>query len=144
MKAIATDCASPKWILYVENHKDSREMLVILLENAGYTMSTATSIADGLRLARLERFDLIILDSRFSDGSGIDLCQQIRALDRLTPIIFYSSSAYPSDIKAGLEAGAQHYLIKPTGIYTISQKIADLLIEANNGQAEVQREYSPN
>jgi DNA-binding response OmpR family regulator len=130
IKTIASDYAPPRRILYVENHKDSREMLALTLERAGYAVSTADSVADGLNLTRREHFDLIILDSRFTDGSGLDLCRQIRAFDTVIPIIFYSSSAYPSDIAAGLAAGAQQFLIKPLGIYTITQTIAEMLTEA--------------
>lgn len=119
--------ATPGRLLYVEDHADSREMLVLILENAGYKMTTANSMTEGLSVLKRERFDLIILDSRFADGSGVDLCRQIRVFDPLTPIIFYSSLAYPSDIVDGLAAGAQQYLTKPMGVYTISQTIAELL-----------------
>jgi DNA-binding response OmpR family regulator len=132
MKTRAFGYTTPKRILYIEDDKDSREMLVILLEGAGYTMSTATSISEGLRVARPECFDLYILDSRFAGGSGVDLCRQIRAFDPVTPIIFYSSSAYSTDIADGLSAGAQEYLIKPMGIYTIIETIAEVLSEAKN------------
>ena len=70
MKTIVSEGAPSKRILYIEDHEDSREMLTLLLKNAGHTVSTATSIADGLSLAKRERFDLYILDSRFADGSG--------------------------------------------------------------------------
>jgi DNA-binding response OmpR family regulator len=142
MKTIAFEDATPGRILYIEDDKDSREMLVLTLEDAGYTMSTASSVADGLSLARFERFDLYILDSRFTDGSGVDLCRQIRAFDPLTPIIFYSSSVYPADIAAGLSAGAQEYLLKPMGIYTIIQTIAELLTEAKIAPVGAQRKPS--
>lgn len=130
---------TPRRILNIEDDQDSRVMLALTLENAGYAMSSANSVAEGLNLARLERFDLIILDVRFNDGSGVDLCRQIRAFDSLIPIIFYSGSAYPSDIAAGLAAGAQQYLTKPMGIYTIHQTIAGLLNEAKNARVAVQR-----
>jgi len=116
-----------KRILYIENHEDSRQMLAVMLGYAGYEVATATNVVNGLSLARLERFDLYILDSIFSDGTGVDLCRQIRAFDPDTPIIFYSSAAYESDIKAGLAAGAQSYLTKPAGIFIIEQTIAELL-----------------
>jgi DNA-binding response OmpR family regulator len=114
-------------ILYIENHEDSREMLAVMLRQAGYEVATATNVANGLSLARLERFDLYILDSRFSDGTGVNLCRQIRAFDPDTPIIFYSSAAYESDIKEGMAAGAQYYLTKPVGIFIIEETIAELL-----------------
>ena len=116
-----------KRILYIENHEDSREMLAVMLERAGYEVVTATNVANGLSLARLERFDLHILDSIFSDGTGVDLCRQICAFDPDTPISFYSSAAYESDIKAGMAAGAQCYLTKPAGIFILEQTIAELL-----------------
>jgi DNA-binding response OmpR family regulator len=127
MKPIAFECATPRRLLYVEDHQDSREMLVVILENAGYKVMTAGSMTEGLDKIRREHYDLIILDSRFADGSGVDLCLQIRVFDPLTPIIFFSGSAYPSDIAAGLAAGAQQYLTKPMGLYTICQTIAGLL-----------------
>jgi DNA-binding response OmpR family regulator len=142
MKTKVSKGTTARRILYVEDHKDSREMLVLMLDNAGYAMSTATLMAEGLSLAIREPFDLFILDSGFADGSGLDLCRQIRAFDPLTPIIFYSSLAYPTDIAAGLAAGAQEYLIKPMGIYTITQTIAELLIEAKNAPVDPQSEPS--
>lgn len=128
---IATAPGSParKRILYIEDHKDSRHMLTVLLEYGGYEVVSANTVAGGLSLARLERFDLYILDSRFKDGTGVDLCRQIRALYPGSPIIFYSGSAFAYDIEAGMAAGAQHYLIKPEGLYMIEQTIAGLLVE---------------
>jgi DNA-binding response OmpR family regulator len=142
MQTMANVRFTPKRILYIEDDQDSREMLVWMLKKAGYAMSTATSVAEGCSLAMFEPFDLIILDVRFNDGSGIDLCRQIRVFDPFTPIIFYSGSAYPSDIAAGLAAGAQQYLTKPMGIYTIHQTIAGLLNEAKSARVTVQRKPS--
>ena len=126
-----------KRILYIENHEDSRAMLAIMLGNDGYEVVTATTVANGLSLARLERFDLYILDSRFNDGTGLELCLQIRAFDPETPIIFYSSAAYASDIEAGMAAGAQKYLTKPGGIEIIEQTIAELLTSPVEARAYV-------
>ena|ERR1044072_210769 len=126
-------------ILYVEDDEDSRTMLALMLKIAGYTVTTATSVAEALELHKLEHFNLYILDSRFADGSGIDLCRQLRALEPVAPIIFYSGLGYPSDIAAGLAAGAQGYLTKPMGIYTIVQTIAEVLTGAKPIQIEVQR-----
>jgi DNA-binding response OmpR family regulator len=143
MKPMAFERTTPRHLLYVEDHQDSREMLTLILERAGYRMTTANSITEGLRVVKQERFDLIILDSRFADGSGLDLCRQIRLFDPLTPIIFYSSLAYASDIAAGLAAGAQEYLTKPLGIYTIKQAIGEVLIEAKPTPLTLQRAFLP-
>jgi DNA-binding response OmpR family regulator len=128
---------SKKRILYIEDHEDSRQMLSVLLGRAGYEVATASTVANGLSLAGLERFDLYILDSRFTDGTGLELCRQIRAFDPDTPILFYSSAIYRSDSEAGIAAGAQDYLIKPTGIDIIEQTIAGLLVGATGARAYV-------
>ncbi len=143
MKTKVSVSAYPRAILYIEEDQDSREMLTFLLNKAGYAVSTATSIADGLRKATQGRFDLYILDSRFADGSGVELCCQLRSYDPVTPIIFYSGAGFPSDIAAGLAAGAQGYLTKPMGVYTITQTIAELLTGAKNVQVEHQSYPSP-
>jgi DNA-binding response OmpR family regulator len=137
---IQTARASParKRILYIEDHEDSRHMLAALLGIAGYEVISAATVAEGLGLAMLERFHLYVLDSRFKDGTGVDLCRKLRALHPETPIIFYSSSAYPYDIEAGMAAGAQRYLIKPNGVYTIEQTIAGLLVGTTEAQGCVQ------
>jgi DNA-binding response OmpR family regulator len=137
---IATAMSSPatERILYIEHHEDSRHMLAALLEYDGYEVVTANTLARGLRLAMLGRFDLYVLDGRFKDGTGVDLCRQLRAFHPDTPIIFYSSLAYAEDIEAGMAAGAQHYLIKPEGIYMIEQTIAGLLVKTTGARAYAQ------
>jgi DNA-binding response OmpR family regulator len=114
-----------------------------MLKDAGYVVDTATSIADGMDLYKQKHFDLCILDSRFADGTGIELCRQLRALDPRKPIIFYSGAGYATDIAAGLAAGAQEYLTKPLGLYTIAQTIARLLTDVKMVPVKVQREPSP-
>lgn len=143
MKTFVGYCAPPSRVLYVDQNQDSRQVLNWILKNAGYVVDTATSITDGLRLAKREPFDLYILASRFTDGSGVELCRQLRAFDRFTPIIFFSGEAYQDDIAAGLAAGAQAYLTKPMGIYTIIQTVAEFLNGAKNVQVGVQSEVSP-
>ena len=56
---------------------------------------------------------LCMLDHWLTEGNGIQLCQQIRAFDSDTPIIFYCAAAYKADIQKGLDAGAQEYVVKP-------------------------------
>lgn len=100
-------------LLCVEDDKDTCEALAHLLRMSGYEVTIASTVMDGLRLARVEPFDLIILDNWFKDSSGIELCRRIRELDPHTPIMFYSAAAYESDIQQGLSAGAQAYVVKP-------------------------------
>ncbi|MGI8468266.1 MAG: response regulator transcription factor [Pyrinomonadaceae bacterium] len=68
---------------------------------------------DTFQLVENEYFDLYLLDSRFSDGSGVELCQKLRETFPQKLIIFYSGDAYESDKQKGLAAGADVYLTKP-------------------------------
>lgn len=130
MTALAPVMGARMQILYVENDEDSRDLLTLMLGLAGYEVATARTPAEALSLAQLQWFDLYILETRYPGASGIELCQQIRALDARTPIMFYSTAAYGKDIAAGLAAGAQRYLIKPMGIYNIKETVAELLMNS--------------
>jgi two-component system phosphate regulon response regulator PhoB len=115
-------------ILCVEDDADSREMMSLLLEQAGYEVVTASNAADGLELARRVSFALIILDNQYELGSGIDLCKKIRRFDSHVPIVFYSGAAYEADIQQAMQAGAQSYLIKPASIRALVQIIEELTL----------------
>ena len=79
----------------------------------GYEAVIAASVADALESARSGGLALCILDHWLTESNGIELCQQIRAFDPDTPIMFYSGAGYGADIQKGLGAGAQAYLVKP-------------------------------
>lgn len=102
---------SPR-ILFVDDHEDTRFLISYLLNSWGYEVVAAKSIDEGLALARTKNFNLYLLDSRFADGSGTELCEGIRAFDKETPIVFYSGD-HPSRLKKALECDAQGFVLKP-------------------------------
>jgi DNA-binding response OmpR family regulator len=97
------------------------------LESRNYEVTSAQTIATALELARQEKFDLFLLDSRLPDGSGLDLCKGIRQFDVHTPIIFFSADAYEADKTMALEAGAQGYLTKPARLGELCDLISSLI-----------------
>jgi CheY-like chemotaxis protein len=99
-------------ILFVDDHEDTRYLITYLLGAWGYEVSAAQSMEEGLALARTGSFDLYLLDSRFGDGSGMELCEGIREFDKTTPIVFYSGD-HPSRLKKALECDAQGFVLKP-------------------------------
>ena len=101
-------------VLYIEDHEDTRELVTLVLEQKSYEVVTGGTIASGVELAGSEQFDLYLLDSWLPDGSGLDLCKQIRQFDPVTPILFYSAAAYEADREQALRSGAQAYLVKPS------------------------------
>lgn len=88
-------------------------MMRALLHEYGYEAVIAASVSDALKSARSGGLSLCIVDHWLTESNGIELCQQIRTFDSETPILFYSGAGYSTDIKKGLDAGAQAYLIKP-------------------------------
>ena len=101
-------------VLYIEDHEDTRELVTLVLEQRSYEVVTGSTIQSGVALAGSQHFDLYLLDSWLPDGSGLDLCRQIREFDKATPILFYSAAAYENDRADALESGAQAYLVKPS------------------------------
>jgi DNA-binding response OmpR family regulator len=123
-------------ILFVEDHDDTRELMALVLEQANYEVVTSPSIAGALALAETATFDLFILDSLLGDGTGIELCQQIRRIDHSTPILFCSAKAYDSDKDEAFSSGAQRYLVKPVDLALLCLTVAELInarIESDDG-----------
>ncbi len=118
-------------ILCVDDHEDTRDMMCFLLAEYGYEAVLASSVSDALESAKSGGIALCILDHWFTASNGIELCQQIRAFDPNTPIVFYSGAAREADIQKGLAAGAQAYLVKPD-FDGLKQTIDRLIDEADS------------
>jgi DNA-binding response OmpR family regulator len=102
-----------KEILCVEGDADSCYILTFFLSEAGYDVTATETAEEGLELARGCGFNLILLDIRYRDGNGIEICGDIRRFDANTPILFYSGETDGDQVAAALSAGAQAYVIKP-------------------------------
>ena len=100
-------------VLYAEDNEDSCFMVSIMCELSGIEVVTSKTVGEAWRLAISEHFDLYLLDSRFPEGDGLELCRRLRAYAPHTPILIYSGNAYEADKKNGLAAGANGYLTKP-------------------------------
>lgn len=120
-------------ILCVDDDKDTCEMVTTLLGFAGYEVSHAQSVAEGLRLAKRGGFDLILLDWFFDDGTGLELCQMIREFDQNIPILFYSGVAYEAEVKKAMRSGAQGFLVKPFGTQDIVKTVSRF-VDKNPGE----------
>jgi|SRR5215213_8755187 len=120
--------AQTKTILYVEDDADSCLLMKILFRAEGYEVKTCTTSEEGLQMAQESVFSAIILDHWLANISGEQICRQIRTYDQKTPIIFYSGAAYPQDRQAGIQAGAQAYLVKPTDFGNIVETVKRLIL----------------
>lgn len=117
-------------ILHVDDHQDTRLMMAALLQDCGYGVLTAGSVVEGLELAREINFDLYILDVRLPDGTGVELCQKLRALNPAIPILYYSAYGDEADHENALKVCGDAYLKKPVCIADIQETIAQLLVDS--------------
>ena len=100
-------------ILFVDDNPDICELVQLVLQAAGFRVSTADNTAAALQLAASERFDAVLLDYWMPDVTGIELCRRIRAFDQNTPILLCSGAVTQADKEAAVLAGAQGYVYKP-------------------------------
>ena len=129
-------------VLCAEPHADTCALITELLEQQGHEVKSARSINECLELAGREHFDLYMLDDDYMDGTGLELCKQLRALTPEIPILFFSSAAFEHDRQRGIEAGAQAYLTKPGDILEIVQTVNSILLPHASGAAPSDLEQS--
>ncbi|WP_338767991.1 response regulator transcription factor [Massilia sp. METH4] len=99
-------------ILVVDDHPDIRDSLAAYLRRQGLAVSTAADAVEAGALLRKERFDLIVLDVMMPGEDGLSLCRRVSAtLD--TPVILLTAMHTSADKVAGLDSGADDYVVKP-------------------------------
>jgi DNA-binding response OmpR family regulator len=117
-------------ILHVDDHQDTRLMMAALLQDRGYGVLTAGNLAEALDLAKEIAFDLYILDVRLPDGTGVELCQKLRARRPGVPILYYSAYGDAAEVERALAICGDAYLKKPVCIADIENLVARLLTGA--------------
>lgn len=100
-------------ILFVEDDQDTRELVQILLGQAGFRVSATGDSTEVLQLLATDHFDALLLDNWMPGITGTELCRLIRSFDQTTPIFFCSGAATEADKMMALSAGAQGYIVKP-------------------------------
>jgi DNA-binding response OmpR family regulator len=116
-------------VLVVEDDVHIRELVVLHLGLEGLQTVATGDGSDGLRIARSQPFDLIILDVMLPGLDGITVCRAIRRETHLkdVPILMLTARREESDKVNGLESGADDYLTKPFGIREFIARVRALL-----------------
>lgn len=99
-------------ILLIEDNAEISRYNKTCLEEAGYEVSSAVTLAEGRRKLESFRPDLMVLDIMLPDGSGIDFCREIRGVASC-PVLFLTNLTEVDQIVKGLRAGGDDYMIKP-------------------------------
>jgi PAS domain S-box-containing protein len=100
-------------LLLVEDHEPTLAVLKRLLVRAGHQVVTAGSVAAARAAAESGQFDVVISDLGLSDGTGIEVMGQLRALDPRLRGIALSGYGMEEDLKRSLDAGFSAHLVKP-------------------------------
>lgn len=114
-------------ILVIEDEIDLLEAIAEGLRIDGYAVDTSECGDEGLELAFINNYDLIVLDLNLPNIDGIDILTQIRENDNLTKILILTARSSIEDRVKGLDLGANDYLVKPFHFDELEARIRCLL-----------------
>ena len=108
----------PDKILVIEDEPDIRKTLEYNLAREGFIVSTAGSLKKAKNILENPNFSLILLDLMLPDGSGLDLCRELKSNPALKdiPIIILTAKDDEVDKVVGFELGADDYVTKPFSV----------------------------
>ncbi|MDO4322204.1 MAG: response regulator transcription factor [Lachnospiraceae bacterium] len=115
-----------QYILVLEDDTDLANGIRLALGNDELSFTLCRTIREAENMLRQRSFDLLILDINLPDGSGLELCREIRRSTRI-PIALLTARDMELDIVAGLESGADDYITKPFSLMVLRARIRALL-----------------
>ncbi len=119
-------CQAMKRIFLVEDDSSLLCGLTFAMQQQGYALDTAKTGAEARQMWREGRYDLVILDVSLPDGSGFDLCRDIRRQSKV-PVMFLTASDGETDITMGLDMGGDDYITKPFKLAVFLARVNALL-----------------
>jgi DNA-binding response OmpR family regulator len=126
MQSGQKDKKSMKKILIIEDEATIAQLVRLYLEQANYQVLTASDGVAGLEMHARERPDLVILDLMLPVMDGMEVCRRIRAWAN-TPILMLTARQGEEDRIAGLELGADDYLVKPFSPREVVSRVKAIL-----------------
>ena len=115
-----------KHILIIDDDTDLSMLIVDMLEDNGYQVSVAYCLDEAYEKLEKETFSLILLDINLPDGTGFELCKELRRVSTV-PVIFASARTSEDDKIIGLDMGADDYIAKPYSLKELLSRIKSLL-----------------
>lgn len=117
-----------KSVLIIEDHADIAEMVGAYFEGREYIIDYAADGITGLHLAVSQQYDAIILDLMLPGMDGLEVCHKIREEAKSdVPIIMLTARDTLDDKVAGLDKGADDYLVKPFAIQELEARVRSLI-----------------
>lgn len=125
-------------ILFIEDDDHMRTVLSLSLQQDGYAVVEARSGEEGLRCLENGGADMVLVDLRLPDMDGFEVTREIRRSTDV-PIAMVTASGDTHDVVAGLEAGADDYVVKPVVAKELSARIRALLRRSTTAGASRDR-----
>lgn len=130
-------------LLLVEDDDNLVFGIQYTLSNEGYEVVVAGNLEEARQALQAKSIDLILLDVTLPDGSGYQLCSEIRVTSQV-PIIFLTALDEEANVVAGLDLGADDYVTKPVRTKELISRIKAVLRRNNKGKQEVSLWISDN
>lgn len=115
-----------KNILLIEDEENLNRGISLKLKKEGYAVFSAACVSEGLKLFQDNTIDLVICDIGLPDGSGLDLCANIRQRSDVL-FLFLTALDTEVDVITGYEMGADDYVTKPFSMSVLVSKISAML-----------------
>lgn len=116
-------------VLLAEDEPDIQFITRLALEDAGCTVMAVADGQAALDAALQERFDVVLLDVMMPRVDGFTACARLKADPKTCgiPVIFLTAKSQEIEVQHGLAIGALGYIVKPFDVFSLAQKIGDIL-----------------
>ena len=132
-------------ILIIEDEPDIRKTLEYNISREGYEVISASSLSEGREKLESVSFSLLLLDLMLPDGSGLDLCRELKQDKSLSsmPVIILTAKDDEVDKVVGFELGADDYVTKPFSVRELILRVKAVLKRgvSKSDNVEVQRQF---
>jgi DNA-binding response OmpR family regulator len=122
-------------LLIVDDEPTILETVETKLRREGYAVFSASTAEEGMKIYKQVKPDLLILDVMLPNRSGFDLCRAIRK-DSNVPIIFVTARASEEDRVAGLDLGADDYVVKPFNLAELAARVKAVLRRSSSEKGQ--------
>ncbi len=116
-------------ILIAEDERDIRDLITFTLRFAGHDVIPTSNGEEAYLAAIKEKPDLILLDVRMPRMTGYEACREIKANSSTQniPVVFLSAKGQESEVKTGIDVGAEEYILKPFSPDQLTERIKIIL-----------------
>jgi DNA-binding response OmpR family regulator len=128
---MSPSAADPR-VLVVEDDPNLRLTLVDNLEEEGYAVEAASTLAEARAKWKATGFDVVVLDIMLPDGDGYSLCRELRQAGTSSRVLMLTARTLEDDAVRGFDAGADDYVAKP---YRLRELLARIRVLARRGAA---------